>query len=441
MSRELHLNLFIHGRGHHEAGWRHPGASQLALTDIAYTVELARKAEAAALDSIFFADQLAVGPEVAHAAKGGLEPLTLLAAVAMATERIGLIATASTTYTEPYNLARQFASLDHISDGRAGWNIVTSWFPDAALNYGLDAQLPHSERYARGTEFVESVLALWESWDADAVLDDRKTGRYADPARIRPIDYAGRYHKVKGPLNIARSPQGRPLLVQAGSSPAGRDFAARFAEAIFTAHLEKDAAQEFYRDIKARAAARGRPPESLVVLPGFSPVIGSTEEEARRSWDELNALSDPNVGLERLSARFGGFDLSHLSLDTPLSVDDFPAVDTVESARSRAETILGLVKRERPTLRRLLQQLSGARGHFTISGTPEKIADVMQDWFHSGAADGFNVMPPVLPHGLDLFVSEVVPILRRRGLYRTHYPDGDLRTRYLGAPFIQSEAV
>jgi FMN-dependent oxidoreductase (nitrilotriacetate monooxygenase family) len=261
MKRQLHLNLFIHSRGHHEASWRHPGSSPLALTDIRYYQDLACRAEAALFDSVFLADQLALGEDVAQAARTWLEPVTVLAAVAVATSRIGLIATASTTYTEPFNLARQFASLDHISNGRAAWNIVTSWLATAARNFGGAGQVSHADRYARGEEFMAVVKALWDSWADDAVVDDRSGGRYARPDRIRPINHRGDFYQVAGPLNLPRCPQGRPVLVQAGSSDIGRRFAARHADAVFTAHVEKVTAQAFYADLKALATAEGRPPD------------------------------------------------------------------------------------------------------------------------------------------------------------------------------------
>src|SRR5438067_11422490 len=261
MKRQLHLNLFFHSRGHHEASWRHPAASPLALTDIRYYQDLAQRAEAALFDSIFLADQLALGGDMAQAPRIWLEPLTVLAALAVSTSHIGLIATASTTYTEPFNLARQFASIDHISNGRAGWNIVTSWLATAARNFGGEGQVSHEDRYARGEEFMTVVKALWDSWADDAVVDDRAGGVYAQADRIRPIEHRGDFYKLAGPLNMPRCPQGRPVLVQAGSSDTGRRFAARHAEAVFTAHMAKTTAQEFYGDLKGLAAAEGRLPE------------------------------------------------------------------------------------------------------------------------------------------------------------------------------------
>jgi FMN-dependent oxidoreductase (nitrilotriacetate monooxygenase family) len=438
MKRRLHLNLFIHSRGHHEAAWRHPAASPLALTDIRYYQDLAQRAEAALFDSIFLADQLALGGDVAQAPRTWLEPITVLAALATATSRVGLIATASTTYTEPFNLARQFASIDHISNGRAAWNIVTSWLATAAENYGGEGQLSHAQRYARGEEFMAVVKELWDSWAADAVIDDRAAGFYARGDRIRPINHCGEFYSVAGPLNMPRSPQGRPVLVQAGSSDTGRRFAARHAEAVFTAHMAKSTAQEFYADLKRLAAEEGRDPAQILILPGLSPMIGATEAEAQRLAHEVNELADPVVGRKRLSGRFGGHDFSHLPLDRPLKPEDFPDPSTVEAARSRTEVIINLVKRDKPTLRQLLGYLAGARGHYVMAGTPpEQVADLMEDWFADGAADGFNLMPPVLPAQFDAFAAEVVPLLQRRGLFRREYAGTTLREHY-GLPWPAS---
>ena len=435
--RQLHLNLFIHGRGHHEASWRHPASSPLALTDIRYYQDLAQRAEAALFDSIFLADQLALGDDAAQAARTWLEPVTVLAAVAAATTRIGMIATCSTTYTEPFNLARQFGSLDHISNGRVGWNIVTSWLATAAANYGGAGQISHTDRYARAEEYMAVVTALWDSWAEDAVIDDRANGRYARPDRIRPIGHKGEHYQVAGPLNLPRTPQGRPVFVQAGSSDTGRRFAAHHAEAVFTAHMEKATAQAFYADLKSLIAAEGRSPEQVLILPGLSPMIAATEAEAQLMMRETNELSDPDVGRKRLSGRFGGHDFSHLPLDRPLVPGDFPEPSSVEAARSRTEVILGLVRRENPTLRQLLGMLAGARGHFTFAGTPEQVADLIEDWFTDGAADGFNIMPPLLPSMLDVFSAEVIPLLQRRGLFRTAYEGKTLREHY-GLPWPKS---
>ena len=430
MSRQLHINLFIHARGHHEAAWRHPDATPQSLTDIRYYSDLAQKAERGLFDSIFLADQLAVPPDVAHSARMWLEPVTVLAALAGTTSRIGLIGTCSTTYTEPFNLARQFASLDHISGGRVGWNIVTSWLAIAADNFGNAGQVSHAGRYERAEEYMEVVKGLWDSWADDAVVDDRASGVYARADRIRAVNHHGAHYHVKGPLNMPRGPQGRPVFVQAGSSDTGKRFAARHAEAVFTAQMEKATARDFYAELKALAVAEGRDPSQVVILPGLSPIVASSEAEAERLSRELNELSDPEVGRSRLSVRFGGHDFSHLPLDRPLSPEDFPDPGTVEAARSRTEVIIGLVRREKPTLRQLLGYLAGARGHYVTTGTPERIADLIEEWFTDGAADGFNLMPPVLPSMLDVFIEEVVPLLQKRGLFRREYTASTLRGHY-----------
>jgi FMN-dependent oxidoreductase (nitrilotriacetate monooxygenase family) len=440
MTRRMHLNLFIQSRGHHEAAWRHPKSSKLPLTDINYTVEMAQKAEAGLFDSIFLADVLGLWNDVTTTPFNWLEPITTLAALAMSTKRIGLIATASTTYTEPYNLARQFCSLDHISRGRIGWNIVTTWSPQAGSNFGGIGQVTHADRYERAEEYMSVVKGLWDSWTDDAVLDDRTTGRYADARRVQPVNHKGPHYQVAGPLNVPRSPQGRPVFVQAGSSDTGRKFAARHAEAVFTAHLEKSTAKAFYADLKSLVGEFGRKPNDVLILPGFSPIIGSTEAEARRFSDELNELSDPEVGRNRLSLRFGGHDFSHLPLDRPLTAADFPDPSANESSRSRTEVIVGYVREQRPTLRQLLAKLAGARGHFTFEGTPEQVANLMQEWLDEGVADGFNLMPPVLPEMLDVFIAEVVPILQKRGLFRSAYAGETLRSHFgLSRPDVRTK--
>jgi FMN-dependent oxidoreductase (nitrilotriacetate monooxygenase family) len=430
MNRHMHLNLFIQSRGHHEAAWRHPKSSKLPLTDIEYTVQVTQKAEAGLFDSIFLADVLGLWNDVSTTPFNWLEPITTLAALSIATSKVGLIATASTTYTEPYNLARQFCSLDHISRGRIGWNIVTTWSPQAGENFGGIGQVSHADRYERAEEYLRVVKGLWDSWSDDAVLDDRAAGRYADPNRVKAINHDGPHYKVKGPLNLPRSPQGRPVFVQAGSSDTGKRFAARHAEAVFTAHLEKKTAKAFYDELKGLLAAEGRDPSQVLILPGFSPIIGSTETEAKRFSDELNDLSNPEVGRNRLSLRFGGADLSHLPLDKMLAPEDLPDPALNEASRSRTQVIVDFVREQRPTLRQLLAKLAGARGHFVFEGTPDQVADLMEEWVTSGVADGFNLMPPVLPEMLDVFISEVVPILQKRGLFRTHYEGDTLRSHF-----------
>ncbi|QCI99615.1 LLM class flavin-dependent oxidoreductase [Agrobacterium larrymoorei] len=430
MSRNLHLNLFLMSRGHHEGAWRHPKANHKALTDLALYVEAATIAERAKFDAVFLADTLAAGNSSGLASSGSLEPIVLLSLLAAHTKKIGLIGTASTTYSLPYTLSRQFATLDHLSNGRAGWNIVTSWAPEAGANYGLQKNVNHGDRYKLAEEFLEAVDALWKSFPADAVLDDREGGRYLDRDRMTPANYAGEHYRTKGPLNVPESPQSRPVYIQAGQSDAGRGFAARWAEAIFTAHMTKDSAKAFYTDVKSRAAAFGRSPEDIVVLPGISAAIGSTAREAEQIWEELDDLTSTDVGLTRLSARFGGHDFSRLPLDRTLTEDDFPDPNGVEASRSRVVGYIDMVLKENLTLRQLLRKLAGARGHFVATGTPEQVADIIEDWFRTGAADGFNVMPPIINSQLAVFADEVVPILQRRGLFRHEYEGSTLRSHF-----------
>ena len=421
----LHLNLFIYPDGHHEAAWRHPDSQTHRILDIGYYQSLAQQAEAAKFDAVFFADGPSLAENIRYAARFRLEPITVMTAIVAATERIGVIGTASTTYTEPYNLARQLASLDHLSRGRAGWNIVTTGAANAAQNFGLEEHPVHAARYARAEEYVEVATKLWDSWEDDAVVADRESGIFADTDKIHRIDHAGEHFRVAGPLNAPRSPQGRPVYVQAGSSDDGRAFAARWAEAIFTAHQTLGSAQAFYADIKARAGALGRDPRRLKVLPGISPFLGSTTREAEELLAHFNELTQPEYSLAQLT-RLTGIDLSAHDLDGPFPRE---VVDASEerSEGSRFQLVLDIVDREQPTLRQLCHRLAGARGHRVVAGTPEQVADTMQEWAESGAADGFNVMPPWLPGGFEVFVEEVVPILRRRGLFREEYSGSTLR--------------
>ncbi|MEV4946508.1 LLM class flavin-dependent oxidoreductase [Streptomyces sp. NPDC053755] len=425
--RQLHLNAFLMGAGHHDAAWRHPLTQPERVTDLSYFQQLARTAERGRLDSIFFADGLALWGNVRHNALGGFEPLTLLSALAAVTERVGLIATVSTTFNEPFHTARKFASLDHLSGGRAGWNIVTSGTVDEARNFGQDEHLEHGLRYERAREFVEVATQLWDSWEDDAILLDRERGLYADTDKVRKIDHRGTYFGVRGPLNVPRSPQGHPLLVQAGSSEDGKEFAARYAEAVFTAQQTLADGQTFYKDLKSRLARHGREENDLKVLPGICPVIGSTEAEARALERELTDLQVPEYGLAQLSGMLGT-DLTGLPLDGPLP--DLPEERDINGNKSRFTLVAELARRDGLTLRELIARLGGGRGHRVFAGTPEQIADQLQSWFAEGAADGFNIMPPHLPGGLEDFVDHVVPILQRRGLFRTEYTGRTLREHY-----------
>ncbi|MFC3965917.1 LLM class flavin-dependent oxidoreductase [Nocardia jiangsuensis] len=428
--RQLSLNAFIYPSGHHEAAWRHPASTPDRLYDVKYYQEIGRTAEAAKLDAVFFADGPALRVNVKHNAASGLEPITLLTAIATATTHLGLIATASTTYYEPYNLARLFSTLDHISGGRAGWNIVTTATDQAAANFGLDRHPDHEERYARAREFVDAVVALWDSWEDDAIVLDPAAGIYADPERIHRIDFEGEHIRVRGPFNAPRTPQGHPVLVQAGASNEGRAFAGRYAEAIFTAHQRLSDGQTFYRDIKRQAAQFGRSPEHVKILPGLSPFIADTEAGAKQLEREFNELTVAEYGLHQLE-NLVGTSLRHLPLDEPVPLALFEqAGDVTDNSRSRLQVIAGIVQRERPTVRGLLHRLAGARGHRVFAGTPEQVADTIEEWFTQGAADGFNVMPPYYPGGLEVFAEQVVPILQQRGLFRTEYSGTTLRDHF-----------
>lgn len=426
--RTLHLNAFLMSTGHHEASWRLPESNPHSSTDVRHYQNLARIAERGTFDSVFFADSPVIYGNVGRRPVGKLEPTVLLTALAAATEKIGLIATASTTYNDPFNLARRFASVDFVSGGRAGWNVVTTAGPDAARNFGIEDQPSHASRYERAAEFLDVAGKLWDSWDDDAVLADKAAGVWADSDRVRAIEHEGKHFKVKGPLNVPRSPQGYPLIVQAGSSEDGKDLAARYAEAVFTAQQTLEDAQRFYADLKARTAAAGRDPKGIKILPGIVPVIASTEAEAKRLEQDLDDLIKPEYARIEL-ARTLRVRPEDLPLDRQLPAD-LPDEDTIEGAKSRYTLIVELARRERLTVRQLIGRLGGGRGHRTFSGTPEQVADAIQLWFENGAADGFNIMPAVLPSGLETFVDQVVPVLRRRGLFRTGYTGNTLREHY-----------
>jgi FMN-dependent oxidoreductase (nitrilotriacetate monooxygenase family) len=427
MGRHLHLNAFLMGVGHHEAAWRHPRTDAAHVTDVRHFIQVAQIAERGLLDSVFFADGLYVGPNARHNIQAVFEPITLLSAIATATEHIGLIATASTSYHEPFNLARVFASLDHISGGRAGWNIVTSASDAEARNFNRVGAASHADRYDRAAEFVDVALKLWDSWEPDALVLDAASGVFADTDKVHPIAHVGEYFRVQGPLNTPRIPQGRPLLVQAGSSPDGRAFAARFAEAVFTAQQTLAEGQEFYSALKDATLAAGRDPDQIKILPGIVPIIGSTEAEAARLAGEFEELIVTDYAVAQLS-QFLTVDLSGHPLDGPLP--ELPGEHTIEAHQSRFKLIVDLARRDALTIRQILLRLGGGRGHRVVAGTPVQIADQLELWFRSGAADGFNVMPPFLPGGLADFVDHVVPELQRRGLFRTEYTARTLRGHY-----------
>ncbi|MEV8410551.1 LLM class flavin-dependent oxidoreductase [Streptomyces niveus] len=425
--KPLHLNAFLMTVGHHEAASRLP-QSPTDGTDVEHYKNLARIAERGRLDSLFLADGPVLHGDPGRRPSSILEPTVLLTALAGVTSRIGLIATASTSYNEPYNLARRFASVDHVSGGRAGWNIVTTAGADAARNFGLDDTPLHRDRYLRAAEFLDVATKLWDSWADDAVVNDKEGGVYARAERVRRIDHRGPHFRVDGPLNVRRSPQGHPLLVQAGSSENGKDFAARYAEAVFTAQQTLEEGVAFYKDVKRRAETFGRDPDGIKILPGIVPVIGATETEALALDAELERHIVPEYGRRQL-ARLVGVPEERLVLDEELP-DDLPTEDEIEGAKSRFTLVVELGRRERLTVRQLIGRLGGGRGHRTFAGTAEQVADTIEHWYDSGAADGFNIMPALLPSGLEVFVDQVVPILQERGLFRTEYTGTTLREHY-----------
>jgi alkanesulfonate monooxygenase len=358
------------------------------------------------------------------------EPITLIAALAAVTERIGLVCTATTSYNEPFHIARKFASLDHISGGRVGWNLVTSGMAAEAYNFGRDAHYGHAERYDRAREFAEVVVALWDSWDDDAFVRDKASGLFFDPAKLHRLNHVGKHFKVRGPLNIPRPPQGHPVIVQAGTSDDGMDVAARFAEVIFSANLTIESCQDYYREIKRRAAQKfGRNPDHLKVMPGLSCYVGRTAEEAEEKYQYQNSLMHPIVAREILSTVLGGVDLSPYDFDGPLP-ENLPMS---QGSQSHFRYVTELARSKNLTMRQIAEVVAGARGKLVIKGTPAQIADFMEHWYCEEAADGFNIMPPTLPGGLDDFVEMVIPELQRRGLFRTEYTGRTLR-EHLGLP-------
>jgi len=425
----LRFGAFLYPTGHHIAAWRHPDTVPGAGLNIRHYRELAQIAEAARFDLLFLADGVGTRgdrPEVlsrtAHSYVSQFEPLTLLASLSAVTERIGLVGTASTSFNEPFHIARKFASLDHLSGGRSGWNLVTSSSEFEARNFNLEHHLAHADRYERASEFADVVQGLWNSWDADAFVWDKAGGRVFDPAHRHVLNHKGKHFSVQGPLNVARSPQGRPVLVQAGSSEAGKALAARTAEVVFTAQQTLQDAVDFYADLKGRLAAHGRDPASLLVMPGVFPVVGSSESEAREKFEQLQSLIDPVLGLSLISGLTGGVDLSGYDLDGPI-----PELPETNASKSRQDLTLKLARSENLSIRQLYLRVAGARGHWQLVGTPEQIADQLEERFVNYGADGFNVMAPVLPNGLRDFAERVLPELRRRGLARTAYDGATLR--------------
>ncbi|HEU5276035.1 MAG TPA: LLM class flavin-dependent oxidoreductase [Xanthobacteraceae bacterium] len=430
-SRQLRLGAFMRPASIHTGAWRYPGAYPDANFNFAHLKHFAQRLEAAKFDAFFMADHMAVLNMPVEALKRShtvtsFEPFTLLSALSQATERLGLVATGSTTFDAPYHIARRFASLDHISGGRAGWNIVTTSNPDAALNFGLDDHMEHGERYRRAREFYDVVTGLWDSWADDAFVRDVENGIYLDPAKMHVLGHKGPYLSVRGPLNIARPIQGWPVIVQAGASDAGRQLAAETAEAVFTAQSGLAAGREFYADVKGRMQKAGRNPEHMKILPACFVVVGDTVDEARAKRAKLDSLVNYANAIASLSIALG-HDASKFDPDGPL-----PEIPESNASKSGRERAIALARRENLTVRQLAQRLGGYAG-LAMVGTPQTIADEMEEWLETNGSDGFTVMFPYLPGGLDDFIDRVVPELQRRGLFRREYEGRTLREN-LGPP-------
>lgn len=420
MTRQMHLGVFVQATGHHVSSWRLPDA-EAGGENLDLLQRIAHTAERGLFDLFFLADGLTTGPDAHPSTVVRLEPITLLAALAMSTKHIGLASTASTTYGEPFHTARVFASLDHLSRGRAAWNVVTTSYARSAANFTRGTHPDHDLRYEIAEEFVDVCKGLWDSWEDGAITMNKASGQFVDAARMHVLDHKGKHFTVRGPLNASRPPQGHPIIIQAGSSGPGQDLAARTADVVFTAQGDLAEAQAFYRSLKGKMVQNGRDPAAIAVMPGVFPIIGRDRAEADANYDRLRDLTDLGGALALLSDRLG-HDARAFDLDAPLP--DLPISDEL---RSRAELLTALARRENLTVRELAIHAGMARGHGIVRGTPSEIADYLQTWFEGEAADGFNIMPPWFPTQFDLFVDHVVPELQRRGLFRREYEGHTLR--------------
>ena len=431
--RQVRLGLSMRYHGYHIAAWRHPDVPAAGPLDYRYFLNTTRLAEQAKFDMVFLADGLGVrnkdepqGALARSAMNAELEPLTLFSTLAPQTTNIGFVATASTTYNEPFHVARKYASLDHISGGRAGWNIVTSWSDEEARNFNRDQHLDYDTRYERATEFARVVTGLWDSWESDAYIRDKASGLYYDPDKLHVLNHVGKHFKVRGPLSSAMTPQGRPVLVQAGAAEQGQAIAAEFADVVYAMPFEIGTAREYYATLKAKVAAAGRRPEELLILPGFTPYVGRTEDEAQAKYDAMRKLIHPKAGLMLLYTYCG--DLSGYDLDGPVP-------DPRDDARVRSigGGVVRMAQSKGWTIRQLYESVAAGNSGRVLVASAKRMADDMQEWFETGAADGFNICASHLPGGLEDFASLVVPELRRRGLFRTEYEATTLRGN-LGLP-------
>ncbi len=424
--KQMKLGLFIKLPGQHVASWRYPSSNTENIFDLDYLTKIAKKAEEAKFDTIFFADVFGSEIKENSANTLKLDPIILISALAAVTKNIGLTATLTTTYNEPFHVARKFSAIDHLSKGRAAWNVVTSANGREALLFGKEKHLPHANRYERAEEFVNVVKQLWFSIEKEAIVIDKENGRFIDLEKVFPVDHEGKWLKVKGTLDSPSTPQGHPVIVQAGSSEAGKELAAKTAEVIFTAWQTLEEAQEFYRDVKGRLAKYGRNPEDLKIMPGVFITVAKTEEEAIVKRKALNSYISPEVGLAYLS-NFIGVDLTGYDVDAPLPTST-GEVDDKTNPQIRSNIIRRIAERENlQTLREVYDHIAGARGHREIVGTPKQIVDQLEEWFLNEGADGFNIMPPTFPEGFDDIVELVIPELQQRGLFRTEYEGTTLR--------------
>lgn len=441
--RQLSLGAFINLPGHHVASWRHPETEVRKVTDLAYLTEIAQVAERGKFDNLFFADVF--GQPILENAHSGLklDPVVIISALAAVTKNIGLTATLTTSYNEPFHVARKFAAIDHLSNGRAAWNVVTSANEREALLFGRDAHFQHAERYERADEFVDVVKKLWYSIDEEALVIDKESSHYYNLNKVTEIDHEGKFFKLKGTLDAPSTPQGHPVIVQAGSSEAGKELAAKTAEVIFTAWQTLEDAQAFYKDVKGRLVKYGRNPEDLKILPGAFIVVAATEEEAIAKHQQLNNYITPEVGLAYLSG-FTGVDLSEYDFEGQIPDFNGQQIDGT-NPNIRASIVKGIVEAKGlTTLRELYNNIAGARGHREIIGTPTQVADQLQEWFENEAADGFNIMAPTFPQGFNDIVELVIPELQQRGIFKTEYAGTTLREN-LGLkrpvnPYIQQKA-
>lgn len=426
--RELVLGAYLsYGTGHHAGSWRHPDAVADGALSVDHYLRLSEIAERGLFDLMFLSDTPSVFNDDREGYGGRvcvLEPLTLFSAIAMKTTHIGFVATSSTTYKEPYNVAREYASLDFISRGRAAWNLVTTSKWDAAYNFGSRPHLPHDERYRRAREFFEVVTGLWDSWDDDALVRDRVSGIFYHPAKRHKLNHHGEFFSCRGELNIARPPQGWPVIVQAGSSDVGKELAAETAEIVFTAQPDIERGIAFARDLKSRLGTYDRLNPGIIVMPGLCPFLGRTDEEARAKFDHLQSLIHPRLGVSMLSDLLGGYDLSGYDIEGPL-----PELPPSNGNQSRRKLIESLAYGEGLNIRQLYERMVVSRGHAVVIGSYRTVAELMAEWLDRGAADGFNVMPPLFPGGLVEFVDHVVPELQRLGIYKRAYREGTLRDK------------